>query len=40
MTVRGDDTVERAGAVAEAGTQRVDAQLSAALERVRQVLRS
>ena len=33
-------TVERAGAVAEAGTQRVDAQLSAALERVRQVLRS
>jgi flagellar assembly protein FliH len=40
VTVRGDDTVERAGALAEAGTQRVDAQLSAALERVRQVLRS
>src|SRR3954452_189343 len=40
VTVRGDDTVERAGAVAEAGTQRVDAQLSAAVERVRQVLRS
>src|SRR4051794_28372465 len=39
VTVRGDDTVERAGAVAEAGTQRVDAQLSAAVERVRQVLR-
>jgi flagellar assembly protein FliH len=40
VTVRGDDAVERAGALAEAGTQRVDAQLSAALERVRQVLRS
>jgi flagellar assembly protein FliH len=40
VTVRGDDTVERAGAVAEAGTQRVDAQLGAALERVREVLRS
>jgi flagellar assembly protein FliH len=40
VTVVGDDTIERAGAVAEAGTQRVDAQLGAALERVRQVLRS
>ncbi|MCZ2810408.1 FliH/SctL family protein [Modestobacter sp. VKM Ac-2979] len=40
VTVRGDDAVERAGAVAEAGTQRVDAQLSAALDRVREVLRS
>ncbi|MCZ2819172.1 FliH/SctL family protein [Modestobacter sp. VKM Ac-2977] len=40
VTVRGDDSVERAGAVAEAGTQRVDAQLSAALDRVREVLRS
>lgn len=40
VTVRADDGVERAGAVAEAGTQRVDAQLSAALDRVREVLRS
>ncbi|WP_222192278.1 FliH/SctL family protein [Modestobacter italicus] len=40
VTVVADDTVERAGALAEAGTQRVDAQLSAALERVREVLRS
>ncbi|MCZ2817824.1 FliH/SctL family protein [Modestobacter sp. VKM Ac-2984] len=40
VTVRGDADVERAGAVAEAGTQRVDAQLSAALDRVREVLRS
>jgi flagellar assembly protein FliH len=40
VTVLGDDAVERAGALAEAGTQRIDAQLSAALERVRQVLRS
>nr|WP_243850254.1 FliH/SctL family protein [Modestobacter marinus] len=40
VTVRGDEGVERAGAVAEAGTQRVDAQLSAALDRVREVLRS
>ncbi|WP_164703195.1 FliH/SctL family protein [Modestobacter sp. KNN46-3] len=40
VTVRGDDAVERAGAVAEAGAQRVDAQLSAALDRVREVLRS
>jgi flagellar assembly protein FliH len=40
VTVVADDAVERAGALAEAGTQRVDAQLGAALERVRQVLRS
>ena len=40
VTVRGDETVERAGAVAEAGNQRVDAQLSAALARVSAVLRS
>ena len=40
VTVRGDDGVEHAGAVAEAGTQRVDAQLGAALERVRAVLRA
>jgi flagellar assembly protein FliH len=40
VTVLGDDAVEHAGALAEAGTQRIDAQLSAALERVRQVLRS
>jgi flagellar assembly protein FliH len=40
VTVVGDDAVERAGALAEAGTQRVDAQLGAALERVRAVLRS
>ena len=40
VRVIGDESVERAGAVAEAGTQRVDAQLSAALERVRQVLGS
>jgi flagellar assembly protein FliH len=40
VTVRGDDSVERAGALAEAGTQRIDAQLGAALERVREVLRS
>jgi flagellar assembly protein FliH len=40
VTVVGDDTVERAGALAEAGTQRVDAQLSAALQRVREVLRA
>ncbi|MCZ2804172.1 FliH/SctL family protein [Modestobacter sp. VKM Ac-2983] len=40
VTVRGDADVERAGALAEAGTQRVDAQLSAALDRVREVLRS
>ena len=40
VTVVGDDTVEHAGALAEAGNQRVDAQLGAALERVRAVLRS
>ena len=40
VTVVGDESVERAGAIAEAGTQRVDAQLSAALERVRAVLQS
>jgi flagellar assembly protein FliH len=40
VTVVGDLAVERAGAVAEAGTTRVDAQLGAALERVRAVLRS
>ncbi|PZA19042.1 FliH/SctL family protein, partial [Modestobacter versicolor] len=40
VTVVGDDAVERAGALAEAGNQRVDAQLGAALERVRAVLRS
>ena len=39
VTVVGDETVERAGALAEAGTQRVDAQLSAAFQRVREVLR-
>jgi flagellar assembly protein FliH len=40
VTVVGDLAVERAGALAEAGTTRVDAQLGAALERVRAVLRS
>jgi flagellar assembly protein FliH len=40
VTVLGDITVERAGALAEAGTTRVDAQLGLALERVRAVLRS
>jgi flagellar assembly protein FliH len=40
VTVLGDVTVERAGALAEAGTTRVDAQLGVALERVRAVLRS
>jgi flagellar assembly protein FliH len=41
-TVRivGDLTVERAGAVAETGSRRIDAQLSAALERVQAVLAS
>ncbi|QXG75049.1 flagellar assembly protein FliH [Modestobacter sp. L9-4] len=38
VTVVGDADVERAGALAEAGTVRVDAQLSAALQRVREVL--
>jgi flagellar assembly protein FliH len=40
VTVVADETVERAGALAEAGTQRVDAQLTTALERVLEVLRS
>ena len=40
VTVVGDMAVERAGALAQAGTTRVDAQLGAALERVRAVLRS
>ncbi|WP_346621842.1 FliH/SctL family protein [Blastococcus montanus] len=35
-----DPAVERAGAVAESGPRRIDAQLSAALERVQAVLRS
>ncbi|WP_106277116.1 FliH/SctL family protein [Geodermatophilus tzadiensis] len=38
VTVVGDDSVERAGAVAECGARRVDAQLSTALARVRAVL--
>ncbi|WP_457073054.1 FliH/SctL family protein [Modestobacter sp. SYSU DS0290] len=40
VRVIGDPDVERAGALAEAGTLRVDAQLGAAFERVRAVLRS
>ncbi|HEX2072737.1 MAG TPA: FliH/SctL family protein [Geodermatophilus sp.] len=40
VTLVGDVAVERAGAVAEAGSRRVDAQLGAALERVRAVLRA
>jgi len=40
VTVVADDAVERAGALAEAGTQRVDAQLTTALQRVLEVLRS
>jgi flagellar assembly protein FliH len=39
VTVVGDERVERAGAVAEAGPQRIDAQIGAALERVQAVLR-
>jgi flagellar assembly protein FliH len=35
-----DDRVERAGAVAETGPRRIDAQISTALERVQAVLRS
>jgi flagellar assembly protein FliH len=35
-----DDTIERAGAVAETGSRRIDAQLGAALERVQAVLAS
>ena len=38
VTVVGDESVERAGAVAECGPRRVDAQLSTALARVRAVL--
>ena len=38
VRVVGDLSVERAGAVAETGSSRVDAQLGAALERVRAVL--
>jgi flagellar assembly protein FliH len=40
VTVVGDLSVERAGAVAESGIQRVDARLSSALARVREALRS
>jgi flagellar assembly protein FliH len=40
VSVVGDPEVERAGAIATAGTTRVDAQLTAALARVRAVLRS
>jgi flagellar assembly protein FliH len=39
ISVVGDPEVERAGAIATAGTTRVDAQLTAALARVRAVLR-
>ena len=38
VTVVADATVERAGAIAECGPQRIDAQLGAALERVQAVL--
>jgi flagellar assembly protein FliH len=38
LTVVADAAVERAGAVAECGPQRIDAQLGAALERVQAVL--
>ncbi|WP_233498607.1 FliH/SctL family protein [Blastococcus sp. TF02A-26] len=40
VTVVGDLAVERAGAVAESGVQRVDARLSTALARVREALRA
>jgi flagellar assembly protein FliH len=40
VRVVGDATVERAGAVAETGPRRIDAQLGAALERVQAVLSS
>lgn len=40
VTVVGDLSVERAGAIGECGVQRVDAQLGSALARVRAVLRS
>ena len=39
VSVIGDERVERAGAVAETGSQRIDAQIGAALERVQAVLR-
>jgi flagellar assembly protein FliH len=39
VSVVGDERVERAGAVAETGSQRIDAQIGAALERVQAVLR-
>ena len=38
LTVVADASIERAGAVAECGPQRIDAQLGAALERVQAVL--
>ena len=38
VRVVGDDTVERAGAIAETGVCRVDAQLGPAMDRVRAVL--
>ena len=38
VRVVGDPSVERAGAVAETGSRRIDAQLMAALERVQKVL--
>jgi flagellar assembly protein FliH len=38
VRVVGDEQVERAGAVAESGVRRIDAQLSTALERVQAVL--
>ncbi len=40
VRVIGDPSVERAGAVAETGSRRIDAQLGAALERVQAVLSS
>jgi flagellar assembly protein FliH len=40
VRVVGDTSLERAGAIAETGTRRIDAQLMAALERVQQVLSS
>jgi flagellar assembly protein FliH len=40
VTVVGDPRVERAGAVAETGPRRIDAQISTALERVQAVLSS
>jgi flagellar assembly protein FliH len=40
IRVIADPTIERAGAVAETGARRIDAQLMAALERVQRVLSS